>query len=79
LICFEIKVLTFDIKVMKRVTQSTIVTLDLSAELTEAELDSFREQARANGHSLKDHLTMLVFGRAAPKDSRQQTSKEGAA
>jgi hypothetical protein len=45
--------------------ESVKVTLDLSKELTAAELESFRKQAEKEGHSLKDHLTILLFGKSA--------------
>jgi hypothetical protein len=51
--------------------ESTTVTLDLSKELTPAELASFQSQAEKAGHSLQDHLREIVFG--------LENKKEGAA
>jgi len=48
------------------------VTIDLSMELTDTELRSFREQAEKAGLSLRDHLTTIVFG------ERSKTSDKGA-
>lgn len=45
--------------------ESVKVTLDLSKELTAAELESFRKQAERSGHTIKDHLTILLFGKPA--------------
>lgn len=42
--------------------ESTIVTLDLSKELTAAELESFRRRAEAEGRTLEEHLRLIVFG-----------------
>lgn len=42
---------------------STKITLDLSEELDEDELKSFRDQAQKEGHSLKEHVTELLFGK----------------
>lgn len=45
--------------------ESTIVTLDLSKELTPAELESFRKQAETCGRTIKEHLRDIVFGERA--------------
>lgn len=45
--------------------ESTIVTLDLSKELTPAELESFRKQAESCGRNLEEHLRDIVFGERA--------------
>ena len=42
--------------------ESTIVTLDLSKELTAAELESFRKQAQLAGRSLEEHLRVICLG-----------------
>ena len=43
-------------------TESTIVTLDLSKELSPEELQSFQEQAELSGRNLQDHLRAILFG-----------------
>lgn len=45
--------------------ESTIVTLDLSKELTPAELESFRKQAETCGRTIEEHLRDIVFGQRA--------------
>ena len=43
---------------------STVVTLDLSKELTPEELESFRREAARQGRSLKEHVEIILFGDA---------------
>lgn len=47
---------------MKDQNESTKVTLDLSKELSDEELQSFVEQAEKEGHSVQEHLREILFG-----------------
>jgi hypothetical protein len=51
-----------NLRFMSTENESTKVTLDLSKELTGEELQSFRARAKAEGHSLSEHLRKMLFG-----------------
>lgn len=42
---------------------ATVVTLDLRQILSEYELNSFIEKANEEGRSLKEHISLIAFGR----------------
>lgn len=46
---------------------ATLVTLDLRKILSEYELNSFVEKANEEGRSLKEHISIIAFGREVAK------------